>query len=288
MTLVEQAIDYLLRVVIATSSQLFVLLLPGLLLALLMTLVAGFVQKRAYAVLGRRVYLSLLGWLGTTVHECGHALGCLIFRHRIDKIAFFDPDPQRGTLGYVNHSYNPKNPYHLIGNFFIGIAPILLGTAVVFLLARVLLGEKLFTPLGAITIDSAVLTQAGALTGLAEKTWEASRVTVLNLFGEANLHSWQLYVFLYVTLAVGSSITLSRADLKGAGHGLFAIVALLFLFNLGTVWLGDFTLEAFVDASRVMGLFYAVMLFAMLMNVLAGAALLALQLVRGTARSVVR
>jgi hypothetical protein len=41
-----------------------------------------------------------VAWLGTPIHELGHALFCVIFMHRIVEIEFFKPDPLTGTLGY--------------------------------------------------------------------------------------------------------------------------------------------------------------------------------------------
>ena len=76
----------------------------------------------------------LVAWLGTPIHELGHALFCVIFRHRIEEIRFFKPEPATGTLGYVYHKWNPKNPWHVLGNFFIGVGPMVLGCAVLFAL----------------------------------------------------------------------------------------------------------------------------------------------------------
>ena len=76
----------------------------------------------------------LVAWLGTPVHELGHALFCLIFGHKIEEIRFFKPDKDTGTLGFVYHTWNPKNPWHVLGNFFIGIGPVVLGCAVLFAL----------------------------------------------------------------------------------------------------------------------------------------------------------
>ena len=74
----------------------------------------------------------LVSWLGTPIHELGHALFCVIFLHKIEEIRFFQPDRDTGTLGYVYHTWNPRNPWHVLGNFFIGIGPVALGCAVLF------------------------------------------------------------------------------------------------------------------------------------------------------------
>ena len=41
-----------------------------------------------------------------------------------EEIRLFQPDLETGVLGYVNHSYNKRNMYKVLGNYFIGVAPI--------------------------------------------------------------------------------------------------------------------------------------------------------------------
>ncbi len=56
------------------------------------------------------------------LHELSHLVTAKLFGHRIVGVAFFDPDPATGTLGYVRHAYSKRTPLQLVGNFVIGIA----------------------------------------------------------------------------------------------------------------------------------------------------------------------
>ncbi len=266
--MVESILAYLWAAVLATLIQLGIFLVPGLVLAFIMNYAAGFVECRALATMGRGWYLGLFGWLGTLVHELGHAIFCLIFRHKITDMKLFDPDPDTGTLGYVEHSYNPTNVYQLAGNFFIGLGPILLGTAIIYLLFYWLLGLNLFKLSGDFQIASSHIELWAIVWQTVQNLWISSISLLGGVFSWHNLITWQLYAFIYLAFAIGSSITLSPPDIKVALKGFSVILVLVFVFNLATVWTGDFTSHIVTGTAGYFRVFYAAMFLTLFLNII--------------------
>lgn len=288
LALIWLALKYLFSALITTFSQIFILLGPGLILAFLMHQVASMTEKGAYRIFGQKLYLILFGWLGTTIHESGHALFCIIFRHRITDIKFFSIHPRSQTLGYVNHSYNPDSVYQEIGNFFIGIGPIILGTLFIYYSSRYLLGQHLFNALMPIPIESDTFTSWAAFVYFAKSVYASTANIISQIFTQTNLTNWKFYLFLYITFSVGSSITLSSPDIEGAMQGFFYFLGILLFFNIATLWIGNFATNYIVVFSKVYSVFYTVMLFAILMNLIVALVILILPASLGTARATMR
>ena len=112
------SLNYFYQVILSTAYQLLILFGPLLLSAVIMHFVAASNEKLTCRITGTQGYLVLFGWLGTPVHELGHALFALLFGHKITAIKLFSPNPTAGTLGYISHTWNKKNLYQVMGNFF--------------------------------------------------------------------------------------------------------------------------------------------------------------------------
>ena len=185
----------------------------------------------------RRIFCAILGYsgpkillatgiIGTPIHELGHALMCIIFGHRIVEIKLFDPKSEGGALGYVRHSYNPRNIYHQIGNYFIGVAPIICGSGVLLLLLRFVTPDvfsavstdfdKIFSLKPALNSETFVLI-GELLFGMLGK-----------IFAISNLSSVLWWVFIILALMIASHMEVSGADIKG-GIGGFLILSVLLL-----------------------------------------------------------
>ncbi len=202
--------------------------------------------------LGRRAFCNLLGSagykfilatgiIGTPIHELSHALMCLVFGHKITEIKLFQLHSDDGTLGYVNHSYNPKNIYHQIGNFFIGIAPIVVGSAFLFLFMFLL------TP----ATFSGVMAEIGAFNA-SNGTFEISSILELfvgilgAIFGGNSIGNFLWWIFFVLAIMISSHMELSGADIKGSVVGVLVFAGILLVVDvilglIGTPVLAGFT-----------------------------------------------
>lgn len=106
---------------------------------ILLALIAAMASSLAFRVLGvgRRTAILFTGCIGVPVHEMSHALVAVLFGMRVWKISFFEPDPESPQLGYVRFSFSPRLLRHRFGLFFVGIAPLMVGTLLVSLLLTI-------------------------------------------------------------------------------------------------------------------------------------------------------
>lgn len=211
-------------------SILAMISLVGLLIVI--GLILGLMERKAnsyfFVAFGYKGILAT-AWIGTPVHEVGHALMCLIFGHKITDMRLLMINRADGTLGYVSHSYNPRSVYQTVGNFFIGIAPIISGISALFLSLYYLLPNsfKVFE----VYLQEGVLTQSFDLTFVKGFAC-ASLVLIQSIFTLSNIVNPHFWIFLLIAIGISSHMALSGADIKGAAHGLISLYVVLFILAM--------------------------------------------------------
>lgn len=185
----------------------------------------GLANRLFYKLLGKqaRGVCIATGLIGTPIHEAGHALFCLIFGHKINEVKFYEP--KGDTLGYVTHSYNKKNIYHVIGNFFIAIGPIILGTAVEMLLMYLLCKDS-FKEFYNTYIAST--SQNIGFGSFVDMTIGFLRI----FFSLENIKNIKWWIFLIVSLLICLHINLSQEDIKGGIFGFVVTTVFCLIINL--------------------------------------------------------
>ena len=183
-----------------------------------------------YSLTGhKRWVVYATGFIGTPIHELSHAAMCIVFGHRITEIKLFQIGSEDGTLGYVKHSSNPRNLYQRMGQYFIGVAPIFVGSVVLYFAMMYFLPETY----NKINLTFFKLKASSGSFALFEKFGDTFLDLVRSILGEFPMSALG-WVFIILSMCIALHMNLSHADLKGAISAvpLLAIVLLAANFIL--------------------------------------------------------
>lgn len=190
--------------------------------------------RRIFAkTLGAKTELYITGWIGTPIHELSHALFCIIFNHKINDIKLFTT--KSDTIGYVLHSYDSRSWYQQIGNFFIGVGPIIIGTLIVYFLF-LLLAPELKENIFSVKID---YDKSAEILNTIYSGISNIFISILNIFSNIikNVLVSQSYkkisfwIFIYLSISIASHMELSPADISHAWKGMLVIFAVSLIIN---------------------------------------------------------
>lgn len=224
------------------------------------------------ALMGRSgpTILLITGAVGTPIHELSHALFCLIFGHKIREIKLYRPGANDGALGYVTHTFNPKNIYHQIGNFFIGIAPILGGSGMLMLLALLMVPQTF----GGIMSDIGSVGGFAGADGLAfaGELFAAAWSIFLRIFDFSDASNAWRWIFIVLALMISSHMELSGADIKGGIKGLFILLGIILVVDTALYFIYLLALVGMTSAFISAGI--ALMSFLMMAGIFSLALLL--------------
>jgi hypothetical protein len=116
---------------------------------------------------------------------------------------------------------------------------------------------------------------------MAVNVWEGVIDCFKIVYADAEKVWWKFALFIYLFYSIGSSVTLSPSDIKGAFRGFIYFVVLLLLFNIATIWNGDITTRFFEKTSNQISGFYFLIILSMAMNLVFIAVLWLLGLIIG-------
>ncbi len=220
-----------------TGRQLLTILGPLAILSILLHLVHRLLTGRLLERVGWKGVL-ITAWLGVPVHEFSHLLMCRVFGHRVEKVQLFAPDKTTGRLGVVQHAWKRGNLWQQIGRFFIGVAPLVGGSAVLWLITRLLLPGALSTP--DLSATAGFTEFLGAVGATARSLGEA-------LTADGALGRWQTWVYVYLCVCIGAHLAPSASDLRGGRAGFSVLLLLLLIANAVVLGVGG----SAADAERV-------------------------------------
>ena len=236
----------------------------------LVVLVFGFLiatlNKIFYKIVNyNRFILYSTGFIGTPIHELSHLLMAVVFLHKIEKVSFFQISDD-GVLGYVSHSYNPRNIWAQLGNFFIGIAPLISGAGLVYLVTSFLMPEAYeVIKTSVITFSSSFGTSIDL--SLISQIFVLGKDFVLAILNNIT-SAWMFILYLVIMLSLSLHMNLSNLDIKGALKGLpffllvLAIVNVVFYLIKQYTMFSDFMINAgiYMVATMIISLIFSLVL----------------------------
>lgn len=215
-------------------------------------------NKTFYGQLGNsRTVCLATGIIGTPIHELSHALLCIVFGHRITEMKLFQIDDASGTLGYVNHSYNPKNWYHKIGNYFIGVAPLFGGSIFLYLIMTY------FAPDAYEFMNTVVSEIMSIYNGkLGISLFPVIFKTVIATLGVIFTENFGIntVIFIVIAFCVALHMNLSTADIKSSIAPLPLLAIVLFIVNLVLALIGTSVYPSFLEGVFFVGCYLLVFL----------------------------
>lgn len=167
----------------------------------------------------------LVGGLGVVIHELGHAIFAYLFGHQVTKVQLLNLDyRQSGSLGSVNHRWNDRNVYQMLGNFFIGLAPYYMCSIALYFLQKFLLRTQFsLTALTQLDLNTTV-----SLTNIFDSVLD----NLKSSFTNASFGMIVIYIILTIMIA-STGYDLSREDFMTVNKGILPWVVTLII--LGSV-----------------------------------------------------
>jgi hypothetical protein len=243
---INKYMQALLNVLILSVTEIVYLL--GILIAVgfLLGWIESVSNEWAYQALGK-TGIMLTACIGTPIHELGHALMCLLFRHKINSIKLFDINPKNSTLGYVNHSFNKHNLYQTSGNFFISLGPIFSGTAAI-LFFMYMLEPNTFKALQKYIVSAPL--DSKNIPDFIKWSGHSMMIVYTGILNSESISSLSFWIFLLLTICTSSHIALSKEDIKNAISGLVVTFLVVVLFNMGASLYGIETLKYVLTVAK--------------------------------------
>ena len=171
----------------------------------------------------------VVGGLGVIIHELGHAIFAYLFGHQVTKVQLLNLNyRQSGSLGSVDHRYNDRNVYQLLGNFFIGLAPYYACSLALYFLQKFLFKAQF-------SVTSLVQGLDTNTTLSFRLIFESVLDNLKSSFANASWTMVALYILLTIMIA-STGYDLSRNDFMTVNKGILPWVVVLIVFGSIFYW----------------------------------------------------
>ena len=248
--------------------QCLILFIPIFALALAINFFSGCIEAcTAKSSMGKWFYYAQAP--GTALHELGHAFFAVIFGYTITEFVPFVLNPKEGFAGRVSYQYSKDkeaSPLFYIASFFIGVAPIILGSIAIIFLTYLFWGNEIKKIISLSPIQMDIHSLAG-LENYFVAVIKNAYLIFTSLFFSSKVINPLTWLYFFLVYTIGSSITLSKQDCNiKAIWGLVEILLGLCMVNLIFSFLGDKWLNFSLYLTRYNHILYSFLLIVILLQ----------------------
>lgn len=216
-------------------------------------------------------FIIFTGFIGTVVHEVSHLIMALIFNHKIVKVELFRPRKYKedGILGFVKSTYNPNSIYQQVGNFFIGIAPMIFGTLTIWLLFIIFSNNSYTIFLNYMNIGLYTnYLQSSNYSGFFNLLVHDVFLLLKTIFSFDYIFNVNHLIMLFLIYSISTHMTLSLVDLKGSFRSLLVCFVVVFVITFLGKILGVsniftssivFKINLYIFLFLMLGLFFSLL-----------------------------
>ncbi len=228
-------LSYLLNTLILTLKIIFGSFFPIIFACIVLNLLSKAQNRFLYRIGGWNA-LMLTAWIGTPIHELSHFLAAVIANHKILELKLFKPNKRTGTIGYMAHTYQEDSFYQTtFGNAITAIAPFFGGALAIYLLSTFLFPSfSLFSEavprINFFPFDKTL--DPEIWTGFFESHLNFFKYLFHTFFSAQMLHSWKLYLFLFIMFGIANHLSPSGQDFANFWTPLAMFLFAIFLLNL--------------------------------------------------------
>lgn len=174
----------------------------------------------------------VVGGLGVVIHELGHAAFAYLFGHQVTHVQLLNLNyRQSGSLGSVDHRWNDRNVYQMLGNFFIGLAPYYMCSLALYFLQKYLLKAQFSVSSLTQSLDTNTKLSISMI-------FDSVFDNLKSSFANASIGMIALYIVLTIMIA-STGYDLSHNDFMTVNKGILPWVvvliitgSILYLFNI--------------------------------------------------------
>lgn len=178
-------------------------LLAIIIVILILSLCIDFFMSRSMFGRGYRFFVAP----GIIVHELSHALMCLLTGAKIRSVSLFEKNG-----GSVEHT---KSKIPIIGSILISMAPIFIGSFVIFFLSKIAGMDRL-----SVSFSEGFTSNFGQIV-------DNIKQIILSL----DFHNTKTWILLYLVLSVAITMAPSKQDFRNIFSAIIIILIILILIN---------------------------------------------------------